>query len=300
MKIAAPRRTFKISLLIASALSLATAARAQLTTLQFDADTGTHIDPGNPGHVGEWDDQSGNHLNVFAGNGTSLPANEPQLVANVLNGHSVLRFDGNLNELTRGDATDGLSPVSASLLANSTESTMFFVITPQTPPVGVNGQAPVTWLGTGGNDLIGYTDNGNNLTYVQGSLGTDQISASQPAGWYGNTHVVTLVRNNTVGSIRVDGVTLADNVSFSGSLNTSDTGALYIGTANQHNFIGDIAEIDVYSTGLTSGQIATQEGNLATKYGLTIVPEPSQYASIFAGACLLGALLIRGRRAVRA
>ena len=59
---------------------------------------------------------------------------------------------------------------------------------------------------------------------------------------------------------------------------------------------GNIAEILVYKTVLNDTQIKSVETQLGSKYDLAVVPEPSQYATVFGLICVAGAAAMRLRR----
>ena len=93
----------------------------------------------------------------------------------------------------------------------------------------------------------------------------------------------------------MDGQSLSPSGSFNGSGIFSANGTLAVGSLNAgENWGGNIAEILAYNSG--SIDVAGVENYLGTKYGLTPVPEPSEYAMIFGVICVLGALVVRSRR----
>lgn len=151
----------------------------------------------------------------------------------------------------------------------------------------------------------------NSLLYVQG-LATDYPTANTvsstptPAQWTdGQWHVLSVVRNGGSAEMRIDGTPLSTTENFGPTplWNTTLTGDLYVGGSSwkgsppADNWDGDIAEIQIYST--VPGDINAVELALGAKYselGLTVVPEPSEYAMIFGLACVAGALALRYRR----
>jgi hypothetical protein len=113
-----------------------------------------------------------------------------------------------------------------------------------------------------------------------------------------------MVRNGTAAEFRLDGtpIALAGNAFPTGpSWDTTGTGTLTVGGApfdaapsTPDLWTGDLAEIQIYNA--VPGDINAVELALGAEYGLTVVPEPSEYAMIFGLACVAGAVALRYRR----
>jgi len=209
---------------------------------------------------------------------------QPQLVAGATpSGSSAVRFDG-------GDILSAANVLSSSLVGN-TSGTLFFVMKPSIQAVS----SPFQW-DTGAGQRLQFAENAGNLFYVHGTFSNptfDFINTANPAGWSDQWHVVTLVRDGTAGSIRVDGVALPDqNFNVSGLTGASGTLNIGAGPGTQDPFIGDIAEVRVYQAALSSIDIGTIEGQLTQDY-LTPIPEPSEYAMMFGVLCVAGAFARR-------
>lgn len=254
-------------------------------TLWLKADTGVSTDING---VTQWQDGSNSGFHLSASGGP-----QPQLIAN---GQTVglpvnlpvVQFDGVQDVLSR-TGVDGTSLVSAN-------SGAFFVV------LKANSQdvkSILGWVddnapGNGYNNLVQVAENGS-LIYLHGDAGQDLISAPKPGDWATAWHVLSVTRTGSSGDIRVDGQSLSPSGSFNGSGIFSANGTLAVGSLNAgENWGGNIAEILAYNSG--SIDVAGVENYLGTKYGLTPVPEPSEYAMIFGVICVLGALVVRSRR----
>jgi hypothetical protein len=267
--------------------ALAGVANAQIVApdgLHLEADTGVTA---SGGVVSQWVDQ----VNSIA---FTPPNNSPTLVASDFGTAAGIHFT----------LTGGLGGVNSELTAAgvtgsdiSSANAGTIIIVERANTADGFGQNSVNWA-SANNNQIAAQDFGGSIAYVHGDSGNGGfISATAPGNWFGTSHVLTLVESGGVGSIRVDGSTIANNVSFSDTLTVNTTGNLSIGNVD---FSGDIGAVLMYKTALNASQISQTEIALGTKYGISVVPEPSQYASAFAVACLAGAIVIRMRRQARA
>jgi hypothetical protein len=200
--------------------------------------------------------------------------------------------------------------VTGSSLFNVTGTTVFIV--EKSDFSNPAYQSSLSWVGP--NDSSSHTvlatqSTGGALLLNSGANG-DTITAAAP-GNVSSYHVLTFQRGTggdpNAGLIRVDG-----NASVTGSfqtpavtVNANVTGTLTLGglTIDQGSGLaqsqllnGNIAEVLVYKTVLNDTQIKSVETQLGSKYDLAVVPEPSQYATVFALACVLGAVAMRLRR----
>jgi hypothetical protein len=278
-------RHLRLACLAVLSTSLTSLCTAQLTTptFQINADPANVVETGGSIQTLENVGSSGATLNVSQ----NSAASQPQLITSATpSGASAVRFDG---------VNDGLSAlnVASSSLASSTAGTLFFVLKPNSQFLASIFQ----WQGTG--ERLQVAENSPSLVYVHGPFANpnfDFATAPIPAGWNDQWHLLTLVRNGNIGQIRADGVDLTTTVSFTGGL-SGGVGDLHIGFGPglADPFGGDIAEIRVYNSAPSGGDLATVEGELTATY-LTAVPEPSEYAMIFGAVCVLGAV---ARRFVR-
>ncbi len=200
--------------------------------------------------VSEWDDCSGNGNNATQ----STDANQPTFVSNSMNGNPVIRFDGNSSKLTL--------PVSSNLGIQSNPYEMFMV--------AKSSSSNTQFLIAGGaNEQFEYHLNGGTQgarfipitsTYLdEGSSGTYTD---------GNAHVFSERASSGGGAIRVDG---NDGVTSSANILSSNSGALQLGVRSDgtNYFNGDIAEVILYNTVLSSSDRNTVEQYLASRYNIT-------------------------------
>jgi hypothetical protein len=253
------------------------------------------ITPNGSGGVSAWQDgRSGFSSLSVSDNGTA--ANDPTLVTGALNGHNVVRFDGVNNILYN-------TSISSSIFGAS-DSTTFVVQT-------FNGtssdlSATVSWVAPGANpdQVIVNATYQDQLFYTHGK-GNDYIGANAPLGFAGSAHVLTFERNGGTGILDVDGVAqdTTGSPGFSTSL-TASSGTLAVGGVFQNStkgqlFNGDVAEVIVFNTALSGSDVQTVEQYLGNKYNISVVPEPSQYATVFGLLCVGGAVFLKRRRPVR-
>jgi hypothetical protein len=247
------------------------------------------------GSVSTWADARGSGISV--GNSAGVGATSPTVSAGSLNGHDVITFNGTSDALFTDSAP-------ASSLFSDTASTTFIV---QNLPSSGGSPASFAWVADnpgGGHQAVAINADSTTIGYTHGSLGApDEITAPSPSPSSG-FHVLALQRSGTSGSISVDGSSLTISGGFNSGVqvSTGTTPRLTIGAAafpggNAGGFYtGGIAEIIVFSTALSSTDMTTVENYLGNKYGISAVPEPSQYATFFGLACIVGALVVRARR----
>jgi hypothetical protein len=256
--------------------------------LWFEADAG--VTTNGSGNVSTWADQSGN-----GNNATNLTvANEPLWIGNALNGKPVLRFDGvndELSSLNDVNLTNGLSIFIIAKNATRKNYNGLFRIgaVPYTDPsdLEVYWQAGTTDAGSG--NAI-FTVN----RCCGSSFGALQGSDNRPA--VGNYYVYDVVTSGSAGTQRVNAVV---GPSVSGinvrplSANKAHLGIGYGGVSTSGLLSGDIAEVIVYNSALSTSDRNYVESYLADKYGLTI-PEADTIA--YLGMSVAALLLVRHRR----
>ncbi len=281
------------SMAITMAAPLAVQAQIPVTgeTLWFNADD---LGP-TSGPISQWNDQSNNHLIVSQ----AVPAAQPALFVDGINGHSYVHFDG---------VDDGLAnnAVLASTLFGYSQSTTFLVFRPDPQISGEHAVTPIAWEQT--SDLrvryLVHSDYNSKIYYEQGNViqfAGAAPYADQPPGYHGNWHVLSLTRGpGDTASIRLDGVSLpvTGPALASNGITGTELGKLYLGRFNDDPLPTDLAEVLVYPTGLSGADVQSVESYLQGKY-FTPVPEPAQFASLFGLGCILGACVLRRRRQAR-
>lgn len=250
----------------------------------WDASTLTGADGTS---VGTWTDSVG-----FKNAAQATAGNQPQLINGSLNGHNVLHFEGSASQSLVVANTD--SAISAN-------SSFTIAVVVRTPNTGVGGAAQ-WWSNTGivdaeiangNNDWgLGYNGNGS-VSGGLGSFGNDQTLYSSTGISDGNAHVLLLSVNNGTIQLAVDGVTETLGTSNIGAraLNQFRIGGISTGS---NFFTGDIAEVQLFRSGMSGAALSAAGQQLATKYGLTgtyskvsdFLPDASNVNLAAAGATL--------------
>jgi hypothetical protein len=209
------------------------------------SDTGS-----NPG---QWDDISGNNRHATQ----ATPENRPEIVENVQNGRQVRRFDG-VNDLM-------LIDMSASF---SQPVTIFCVVKNNINPANINGRIihssssidsetnlflPIA-LNVGGSHIWNF--------------GTDTTTA---VSFGSNMQILCVNANGASSSTIRNGVSI-----FTGNPGLNAL-ARYVSIGGRYhdglrNFNGDIAEILVFPTALSTSDRKSVENYLAKKWGLGFNP----------------------------
>ena len=242
------------------------------------------------GIVSAWVDKTGNaSLNIVGGAPTVVPAPGT--------GNNAVSFNGTSDFLAN-------TTVAGSTLFSDTATTIFIVendLSLNSSSVSFSWVGDTASPGTGHQAVAAINDAGN-IVFNQGSNGSDLIQGAKPTD--NNYHVLGLQRNDAgSSSISVDGSGLSTSGAFAGgSVTTATPSQLTIGaTANPGGsaslfFNGTIAEILVFNYALNSTETASVENYLGGKYGISVVPEPSQYATVFGVICVLAGVAVRVRR----
>jgi hypothetical protein len=211
--------------------------------------------------VNQWNDMSGNGNNLYNSDGAPY---EPQLVTNVLNGMPVIRFtatnetflaanDSPTLEIT-GDMTI-FAAINFATLAGNTNGMIVSKTTANLP-------APYD-----------YYANASTVTLLRGNGTAYKAVTSARVPSVGVPHLMDVMMQGTTVTHRLDG-----NTNGSGTLSTpiADTGQpLYIGTRGDtlNRLTGDLAELIVIGSALSSNDVASMENYLANKYDLAVGPE---------------------------
>ena len=214
--------------------------------LWLDAsDSSTIIE--NGGTVSQWNDKSGNGYNVSQG----TASNQPTYTASALNSKSVVRFDGN-DELTNGSAT---------VVGGSTNRTVFVVFN------STGGSATSYGVTLGDSTSTGQT------------FGVSKEIAVRVNGGY-RTWTTAVDSTHAIVTIVLDGTSTTDLSAWKNgsSLTASSTGTQTINTAAGiiigngtagGNLVGDVAEIIVYNSALSTSDRESVESYLSTKWGIS-------------------------------
>ncbi len=196
--------------------------------------------------VSEWDDMSGNGNNATQ----SYSANQPLYVAGAMNNMPVIRFDGGSHLALPTSTALGIQnhDYEMFIVARSSSSNIQFLLSGNTLEqfeYHLNGVGarfiPITAT---------YLDLGTSGTYTDGK-----------------PHVFEAHASSSGGGMSVDGV---NGGTTTANILSSDGGILRIGERSDGtlHFNGDIAEVLVYDTVLTSTQRDSVEQYLAARYNI--------------------------------
>ncbi|KAF0141516.1 MAG: hypothetical protein FD122_1508 [Stygiobacter sp.] len=213
--------------------------------------------------VSSWGDVSG--LNNDASQSTS--ANQPTLVSNSMNGNPVIRFNGTNSKLTL--------PTSATLGIQSNPYEMFVV--------GKSSSSSIQFLVSGNaTEQFEYHLSGVGVRFIPITSAYLDLGSSG-AFTDGNAHVFSARASSSGGAIRVDGI---DGGTSSANILSSNSGALQIGVRSDGTYLfnGDIAEVILYNTNLSTSDRSTVEHYLATRYGIASGAMPVELTSFTASA----------------
>lgn len=217
--------------------------------LQLEADTGVTTDMN--GNVSDWADQSGNSNDAAQMDS----GKRPQLVASELNGHAVLRFDGDDDKLELPD-----------LMSGATAGEIFIV-------------TRLSDFARPGNPYFGLVqmDTGDATVYSKDTVWNNFGTAGHHA--FGSVDVSTLTAPHIFNtSVTAAGTSTTEVNGLQWEVHTGETvdfttTPLIGADAIDEFYRGDIAEILVYDHPLTVGERRAVNLYLATKYyGSTALP----------------------------
>jgi hypothetical protein len=233
------------------------------TALWVKADTGVTTDANG---VNQWNDLSGNGNNLTQPLGFPF---EPQLATNASTGLPVIRFAAtNETYLLAGE-----SPT----LAITGDMSVFAVVNFDTLAGNTNG---MIMSKTSANlpDPFDYYVRPAQVQFYRGNGITDGLAGSTAAPSTGAPHLLDVVMQGTSVVHRLDG-----NANGGGTLSTTigDNGdSLFIGTREDgvDRLTGDISELIVLGSGVSSNDVASLESYLGSKYRFPIGSQ--QYPTI--------------------
>lgn len=190
--------------------------------------------------ISSWVDASGN------GNDATQPIglNQPIKKISIVNGRDVVRFDGLLSEL--------------DTLFNRTSLTSLFIVTQCSDPTSDGGGGRI--FGYGGNDSMGPFGTGTSWGYYQEGGGGVETLGGIPISWT----IISLTENGATNSAYLNGVLAA---SFS-SINIQTAPLSFGMTLGGGHYSGDIAEVIVYDSVLSTLDRVRVESYLMDKYAL--------------------------------
>ncbi len=198
--------------------------------------------------VTTWADQSGNGNNATQTN----PGSEPVYVTNAVNGQPAIQFNGSTSFLNLpASSTIGIlnSNYEMFIVAKSASTATQFLIGGSTEQfeMHLNGYGGARFIPVSGK----YIDEGSLYQYSDG-----------------NMHIFDASANSTDGIIRVDGIEGADS---SGNMLSNLDHSMLIGIRGDFTYPlnGEIAEVIIYNTVLSSKDRILVESYLANKYGLS-------------------------------
>lgn len=238
--------------------------------------------------TGVWTDSSGNGNNAGLAY-TQYGEAAPTLMANATpNGASAVHFNGS-NEFLAIDGTVGLPQSNAGY-------TVMAFIQPQDTGSGTYA------IVAGAPGAMEYRlQSGNHQALLREDVaGMGTSNTSVPTNSFSSIGVATDNAGNAIFYFNgnADGNAAAGaNTAFNSPINTigaSDSGSSLVIDPLEH-FLGNIAELQIYSGVLTASQVQAIDQSFTSAY-VTPVPEPAPLAFFAVGA--VGLLLKRRRRAV--
>jgi hypothetical protein len=202
------------------------------------------------------------------GSRTATASGQPRLQKNIINGHSVVRFNPN-------DGTNDSFRLSAASnpLAGLTDFSVAVVFRTSAGGLGSSTQ----WYSNAGlvDAEIGGVANDWGLAFtgageVGVGMGNPDVSVYSNTGYNnGVAHVAILSRTGATFSLSIDG---SEAYVGSGSDAARNVSALTFGCIQTdiNYFTGDIAEIQLYAGGLDTDAAHALAGQLGDKYGVSI------------------------------
>lgn len=278
-----------IALLAACSLPLHAQVSTNNLLVWLKADSGVTVDSSGS-NVVRWADQTVNAND--ATQTANTPGSQPTLVANALNGHSVLRFNsGDYLSLTNQalNLTNGLSIFIVAKNQDRHNYNGLFRIGPSGSPFQANSELELYWSqGTtdAGSGNVNYSVNRTTYPVNWGFLA--KADAAPPVT---SNYIVDVVASTAGTELRVNG-SLAQGMPGAlwgpKAVNWASIGVGYGGDGAADTLRGDFAEILIYNTGLSTNQRNAVYDYLNQTY-FQAIPEPGVLGLMgLAGFVLLG------------
>jgi hypothetical protein len=223
------------------------------TVLWVRADTGVTTDAGG---VNQWNDLSGNGNNLYQQSG---PPFEPQLATNSYINKPVIRFTGT-NETY-------MAAYPSSSLAVTGDMSIFAVVEFANLAGGTNGMI-VSKTESNIPAPYDYYAGSTTVSFFRGNGTIDAAVDSYTVPEIGAPHLLDVIMQGTLVTHRLDANTNGDGVL---STTIADQGHdLYIGMREDgHNRLtGDLAELILIGSALSTNDLASMENYLVTRYNL--------------------------------
>jgi hypothetical protein len=242
--------------------SAETAASPLSLVTWFKAGSITNLASGSA--VSIWNDSSGNGYIATQPAG----ANQPRYIANAMNGMPVVRFNA-----TNEDYLWFYRPVQDSFTILCVfQSTQGY------------GSGTLYYQGAGlvNAEVTGVVNDFGSCLFANGSVcagtGNPDTAAVSTTGFNdGHPHIMAFVRQENTGLIQlyVDGSYSGGKIAGTESLIAPNQVALGAVQTLNNYFSGDIAEVQVYNTNLSSAALLSLENSLKCEYGMTTTALPS-------------------------
>ncbi len=215
-----------------------------------------------------WSDKSGNGRNAYQATGAS----QPLLKTNILNNKNIVRFDGSNDILATAAAqvantTDG--SFTAFAVAQRTTASGFMTVVNQDNSTATRCSQFLNFAGNGNVESIGFVGGTPKFAYtLSGTISTSNFYILESTA---STSTISAYSNGIVGSGSATGGNLAVP-SQAVSLGAYPTGQQYLN--------GDIAEVLLYNSVLSSTNRIKVEQYLQNKWGVNTPFLPTQISGL--------------------